>query len=121
MIKTQGLTHIHLMVEDLDRSTRFYQSVFGMETLFRQGPDMIFMRTPGSDDMITLHRHHDGEEVGAMGSIQHFGFQHAEGTDFDQAIAEIEAAGGKLLKRGKHGEGDGYAYVTDPDGYLIEI
>ena len=28
MIKTEGLTHIHLMVRTLERSLRFYQEVF---------------------------------------------------------------------------------------------
>jgi catechol 2,3-dioxygenase-like lactoylglutathione lyase family enzyme len=121
MIKTQGLTHIHLMVEDLDRSTRFYQQVFGMQELFHEGADMIFLRTPGSEDVITLHRRHDGQDTGAMGSIAHFGFQHAEDADLDQAVAEIEAAGGRLIKRGKHGGTEAYAYVADPDGYIIEI
>ena len=31
MIKTQGLTHIHLVVGDLDRSLAFYKNVFGLE------------------------------------------------------------------------------------------
>lgn len=121
MIKTQGLTHIHLLVEDLDRSTGFYQRVFGMQELFREGPDMVFLRTPGSEDMITLHRRREGQETGAMGSIAHFGFQHVDEADLDAGIAEIEAAGGRLLKRGKHGGSASYAYVTDPDGYVIEI
>jgi len=121
MIKTQGLTHIHLLVEDLDRSMSFYQHVFGMQELFREGPDMVFLRTPGSEDMITLHRRHEGQETGAMGSIAHFGFQHEDDADLDAAVAEIQAAGGKLLKRGSHGGHQPYAYVTDPDGYVIEI
>ncbi|TDJ42461.1 MAG: hypothetical protein E2O54_02150, partial [Gammaproteobacteria bacterium] len=29
MIKTQGLTHIHLVVRDLDRALNFYTNVFG--------------------------------------------------------------------------------------------
>jgi len=121
MIKTQGLTHIHLMVEDIDRSTRFYQDVFGMETLFTEGPGMVFLRTPGSEDVITLHQRHDGQKVGQMGSIAHFGFQHEDDADLDAAVAEIQAAGGKLLKRGSHGGHQPHAYVTDPDGYVIEI
>ncbi len=48
MIKTQGLTHIHLVVRDLERSLRFYQDVFGMEERFRDGPRMVFLNTPGS-------------------------------------------------------------------------
>ena len=38
MIKTEGLTHIQLVVSDLDRSLRFYEQVFGMEEMFRDGP-----------------------------------------------------------------------------------
>jgi catechol 2,3-dioxygenase-like lactoylglutathione lyase family enzyme len=121
MIKTQGLTHIHLMVEDIDRSTTFYKTVFGMDTMFHAGRDMVFLNTPGSEDVITLHQRHNGQEVGQMGSIAHFGFQHANDADLDQAVAEIEAAGGKLIKRGSHGGSQEYAYVADPDGYVIEI
>ena len=33
MVKTQGLTHIHLVVRDLERSLRFYRDVFGLERL----------------------------------------------------------------------------------------
>ena len=121
MIKTQGLTHIHLMVEDLDRSLRFYEQVFGMQELFREGPDMVFLRTPGSEDVITLHRRETDQETGAMGSIAHFGFHLADGADLDEGISEIEAAGGRLLERGNHGGADAYAYVADPDGYVIEI
>ena len=121
MIKTQGLTHIHLMVEDIERSTRFYQDVFGMKTLFHEGRDMVFLHTPDSDDVITLHQRHDGQETGSMGSIAHFGFQHVDDADLDRAVAEIEAAGGKLLKRGAHGGSHAYAYLADPDGYVIEI
>ena len=46
MVKTQGLTHIHLVVRDLERSLQFYQGVFGMEERFRDGPKMVFLNTP---------------------------------------------------------------------------
>jgi catechol 2,3-dioxygenase-like lactoylglutathione lyase family enzyme len=36
MVETEGLTHIHLMVEDMSRSLAFYTSVFGLEELFRE-------------------------------------------------------------------------------------
>jgi len=117
MVRTEGLTHIHFAVDDLERSLRFYQQVFGMEELFRQGQHMIFLRTPGSGDMITLHsgEHHAGES----GGIAHFGFQLAADANLDEAVTEVETAGGKLVSRGHHGAG--YAYVADPDGYVIEL
>ncbi len=67
MIRTQGLTHIHLVVRDLERSLRFYQGVFGMEERFRDGPKMVFLNTPGSPDLITLNE--DPAEVQLAGVI----------------------------------------------------
>ena len=55
MIHTQGLTHIHLMVQDLERSLTFYKHVFGLEERFREGRHMVFLNTPGSQDLITLN------------------------------------------------------------------
>jgi catechol 2,3-dioxygenase-like lactoylglutathione lyase family enzyme len=106
MVKTQGLTHIHLVVRDLERSLRFYGDVFGMEERFRDGPHMVFLNTPGSSDLITLNQ--DSREAhlaGSQGGVAHFGFRLASSSDLDTAIAEVERAGGKLLSRGKHTSG----------------
>jgi catechol 2,3-dioxygenase-like lactoylglutathione lyase family enzyme len=122
MIKTQGLTHIHLVVRDLERSLRFYQSVFGMEERFRDGPKMVFLNTPGSQDLITLNENPaEAQLAGVNGGVAHFGFRLANSTDLDTAIAAIEAAGGKLIRRDEHAPGVSFAYVADPDGYVIEL
>ena len=112
MIRTQGLTHLHLVVRDLDRSLGFYQRVFGLQELFREG----------SRDLITLNEDPDEAQLaGVNGGVNHFGFRLAQGTDLDVAIAEVEAAGGVLVKRGEHAPGVPFVYVRDPDGYLIEL
>jgi MarR-like DNA-binding transcriptional regulator SgrR of sgrS sRNA len=53
--------------------------------------------------------------------LAHFGFRLAPPSDLDTAIAEVERAGGKLLSRGRHPSGAPFAYVADPDGYIIEL
>ena len=122
MIQTQGLTHIHLVVRDLERSLRFYQRVFGMEERFRDGPKMVFLNTPGSQDLITLNEDPaEAELAGVNGGVAHFGFRLAKSAALDTAIAEVEAAGGKLIQRGEHAPGVPFAYVEDPDGYAIEL
>jgi catechol 2,3-dioxygenase-like lactoylglutathione lyase family enzyme len=121
MIETEGLTHIHLVVRDLDRSLAFYQRVFGMEETFRDG-DLVFLRTPGARDSITLNPSEEDRGVaGTNGGIGHFGFRLRESESLDDAIAEVEASGGRLVRRGEHAPGVPFAYVTDPDGYLIEL
>lgn len=121
MIKTRGLTHIHLVVKDVQESLKFYKSVFGMEERFWSGPDLVFLNTPGSHDLITLHQSSEGQPTGASGGILHFGFELVSKADLDNAISEIVAAGGSLKKRGEFTPGMPFAYVTDPDGYEIEL
>jgi catechol 2,3-dioxygenase-like lactoylglutathione lyase family enzyme len=121
MIKTCGLTHIHLMVRDIKRSLSFYQTVFGMEVKFWAGEGLVFLNTPGSNDMIALHQSEGDEPTGASGGITHFGFQLENSSDLDSAISEVVAAGGTLKKRGEFMPGLPFAYVSDPDGYEIEL
>jgi catechol 2,3-dioxygenase-like lactoylglutathione lyase family enzyme len=122
MIRTQGLTHLHLAVRDLERSLRFYREVFGMEEQFRAGPKMVFIRTPGSSDLITLNEDPALRDVaGTMGGVAHFGFQLADRSQLEAAIAAVERAGGRLVERGVHGGQVPFAYLADPDGYVIEL
>ena len=122
MIQTKGLYHIHLVVRDLERSLRFYRDGFGMEEQFRSGATMVFLSTPGSDDLVTLNEDPaEVDQAGVNGGVGHFGFKLADASDLDAAIAEVEAAGGRLIRRGEHAPGAPFAYVEDPDGYLIEL
>lgn len=119
MIETEGLTHLHLFVSDLDRSLRFYGDVFGLREVFRDGPKMVFLRPPNSSDSITLNE--VPEKAGASGGVDHFGFRLIDKNELDRAVEEVECAGGRLIERGEHAPGSPYAYVADPDGYTIEL
>ena len=122
MVKTHGLYHLHLIVRDLDRSLAFYRDVFGLEERFRDGPKMVFLATPGAGDLITLNEDPaEAANAGRNGGVGHFGFRLAPGADLDAAIADVVRAGGALVRRSRPGEGRHYAYVRDPDGYLIEL
>jgi catechol 2,3-dioxygenase len=119
VIETEGLTHLHLFVADLDRSLRFYRDVFGLEEMFRDGPKMVFLRPPNSSDTITLNE--VPEKAGRTGGVEHFGFRLVDKSQLDRAVEEVERAGGRLVERGEHAPGSRYAYVADPDGYMIEL
>ena len=119
MVQTEGLTHIHLFVADLDRSLRFYRDAFGFEEMFREGPHMVFLRPPNSKDTVTLNE--VPEKAGRSGGVDHFGFRLANKGQLDSAIGALERAGGRLLERGEHSPGKPFAYIADPDGYTIEL
>ena len=87
---------------------RLHTRVFGMEELFREGDDLIFLRTPGAWDTVTLNSEPDGGKgrPGDSGGIAHFGFRLKHAADMDDAVREIVTAGGRLVGRGEHSPGE---------------
>jgi catechol 2,3-dioxygenase-like lactoylglutathione lyase family enzyme len=118
VIATHGLTHISLAVRDPERSLAFYSEVFGVEEYYRDD-DSIQAKGPGINDVLAFER--DAKRAGRAGGIQHFGFRLVAPEDIDDAVETVIAAGGTLLRRGQFAPGFPFAYVTDPDGYEIEI
>lgn len=91
-----------------------------MKEQFRDGENTLFLRTPGAKDTVTLNARPGARDIG-RGGVDHFGFRLIDKGDLDAAIREVEAAGGRLIERGEHRPGQPYAYVADPDGYVIEL
>ncbi len=60
-------------------------------------------------------------DVGEHAGITHFEFRVTDPSDIDTVVREVEQAGGKVIRRGEFSPGFPYAYVSDPDGYVIEI
>ena len=118
MIRSRGLNHINLNVRNLDRSVAFYRKAFGLKVRFAAGRRMVFMGSPGAHDIVTLYKARKDEPIG-NGGVSHFGFE--MNGPIEKCIAQVERAGGKLLDRGEHAPGVPYAYLADPDGYVIEI
>jgi catechol 2,3-dioxygenase-like lactoylglutathione lyase family enzyme len=118
MVETHGLTHISLSVQDPQRSLEFYRCVFGVREYFRDDTQ-IQAQGPGPFDVLAFER--VATNAGVAGGISHFGFRLKRPGDIDAAIAEVQSAGGTLLRRGEFSPGYPFAYVADPDGYEIEI
>jgi catechol 2,3-dioxygenase-like lactoylglutathione lyase family enzyme len=122
-IETRGIRHVHLLVRDLPHSVAFYEAAFGMKVAFRDGK-ILFLRSPSGGDDLALHQASTPDEkarVGQPGGFEHFGITVLDRTRLGEAIAAVEAAGGALVEKGVHASGSPFAYISDPDGYLIEI
>ena len=118
MVRTYGLTHVALSVRNLQRSSRFYQSLLGAKVVY-EGPAFVQLQTPGTRDVIVLERRPKG--AGGSGGIAHFGFRLRRASDIGRAIDAVRAAGGRVKSHGEFVPGEPYVFASDPDGYEIEL
>jgi catechol 2,3-dioxygenase-like lactoylglutathione lyase family enzyme len=118
MVRTYGLTHIALAVQDAERALDFYQAVFGVVAVYRQD-GVIQAQTPGSRDVLVFDAH--APRPGQLGGIAHIGFRLVDPADIDLAVQAVERAGGTILRRGEFCPGEPYVFFRDLDGYEVEI
>ena len=116
-VKTHGLTHIALAVNDPRRSFDFYRRVLGVVAIYTSA-DFIQAQTPGSRDVLVFER---GRNAGRSGGIAHFGFRLTRPADLPKALRAIKAAGGTIKSHGEFVPGEPYVFFSDPDGYEVEI
>ena len=118
MVNTFGLTHVAVAVHDIDRASRFYQSVLGAIEVYRQD-GFVQLQTPGTRDVLVFET--NPKLAGKAGGVAHFGFRLQDPNDIDAAARAVVDAGGAIKEQGEFVPGEPYLFATDPDGYEIEI
>lgn len=118
MVKTFGLTHVAVAVRDVDRASRFYQSVLGAVEVYRSD-GFVQLQTPGTRDVLVFEE--EKRKAGKRGGIAHFGFRLQSPEDIDAAVVAVKNAGGTVKEQGEFVPGEPYLFAMDPDGYEIEI
>ena len=51
----KGIFHTHLVVGNLEKSLKFYTGLFGMQRLPFEDGTLVFLTTPGRDDLLALN------------------------------------------------------------------
>ena len=81
----QGLLHIALLTRDLKKTERFYTEVLGLKVAFRVPPNMVFLRSPASQDLINFVG--TKRRISANDALQHFGFKTTKATGFSPLMS----------------------------------
>ncbi|MCC7367132.1 MAG: VOC family protein [Chloroflexi bacterium] len=119
---------VTLGTRDLQRSISFYRDGLGwpMAEFGAETGQVAFFRTGGT--ILTVYlRHLLAEEAGQSPEGSGFGgivLSHNVRTrdEVDTAIAEVERAGGSVLRPARAMDWGGYCgHVADPDGHIWEI
>ncbi len=105
VMKTYGINHVALYVEDLTRSRDFYMEVFEA-TLVRENESACFLEV-GDDNFLALFRRDPAH-------INHFCFT-VDAYDPDTAAAELEGRGLEIIRR------EDRVFARDPDGHLVQV
>ncbi len=121
------ILHTMLRVGDLERSLQFYTEVLKMKLLRRKDyPEGRFTLAfvgygdEAHDTVLELTYNWDTHEYDLGNGFGHIAI---EVDDVYQAVEEIRAKGGKVVREPgpmKHGNTI-LAFVEDPDGYKIEL
>ena len=116
---TYGLTHLAIVVQDLDRTKKFYTQVFDMEVMY-DTQDFLQLTTPGCHDILVFEKN-EKVKPGATGGIIHFGFRLRRPEDMDGILKRIKETGVRIKDQGEFVPGSPYVFFEDPDGYEVEV
>lgn len=119
------LLHVRIRVSDLEHSIRWYTENLGFELQRRtarspQGNELAFLALPGSEVPIELCFSPDFQ-LAVQEDLMHFAIGVPDLTAF---CAELEAKGLDIWPgnwREKFAAGGRMAFITDPDGYEVEL
>ncbi|MFQ5902838.1 MAG: VOC family protein [Candidatus Binatia bacterium] len=121
MIKTRGVVHFTIPVNDLDRSAEFYSGLLGMRIL-RKNPRMVFLKC--GDDYLVLGKSQTPINSNADGDYTiHHAFK-VSAEDFDRSVEFLKQNGVQILRLEDRQDGTFQgrsAYFHDPDGNALEI
>lgn len=118
--------HTMIRVKDLEKSVDFYTKKLGfVESRRKEYPDkdfdLVFLTLPGSNDYeLELTYNYDREEGYDLGTgYGHIAISH---PDIKSIREDLMEKGYEVTEiRGLSKDSSEYFFVTDPDGYRIEI
>jgi len=134
VFRARRLGHVNLFVDDLDRSTRFYNSVCGLALEFRElGIRASFLgtgNTPHDVGMIETTKGHDRygkdghlqlpKEVGARVGLNHIAWEIDNEVELVEGYRRARSRNVPIMRLADHQVAHSI-YLHDPDGNVVEF
>jgi catechol 2,3-dioxygenase-like lactoylglutathione lyase family enzyme len=127
-VRTDGLNHVNLLVADVERAVTFYERALGMQRT-GEADGITFLSTPGTADLLALQKAGGDLDIlsgkqrtaGDSGGVDHIGFAVSDDARLDRIVEAVAECGGEILFRTTGAEGSAVAFVTDLDGYVLQL
>jgi catechol-2,3-dioxygenase len=117
-IPVSGVNELVLETLDLEAAARFYTDVLGLPVI-RRSEDRVWLLV-GKTGRIGLWSPQVGIANGRGGVHVHYAL-HVDDADYDAAVARLRERGYEPHEERFEENGTRAAYVTDPDGNVVEL
>jgi catechol 2,3-dioxygenase len=121
MVKPLQLGHANIRVRDVERSTKFYTEVLGLEVTHRRGNQVFLSAREHSHELAIRGMGPDvpGPDSSRVGT-NHFAWEMASFEDLQAMARHLKAKGVEILRVRDNTFSVG-VYFNDPDGNGIEV
>lgn len=115
-IRLNSINHVVTVVEDTQRSLRFYRDFLGIKEIQSQvdNPNITWLQLPSG---VMLHLI-ETQEAPARPQNLHHAF---EVEDFEAAKRAVQDMGIHIEGSGVRHDGQQYLFIRDPDGNRVEL
>jgi catechol 2,3-dioxygenase-like lactoylglutathione lyase family enzyme len=113
------LNHLHLKVDDPERSTLFYIGSLGFELNQRFESEFILTSKSGRS-MLVISPADAGRQSLDDTTMDHFGFSVPSEAEMTKVVETMVELGAKVIDAGAR-DGVPYTFVESPDGHQVEI
>ncbi len=116
---THAIVHVEIPATDIKENARFYAEAFGWKIQVDPQYDYHMFQTEGGPGGGFVSTKMDAEGEAMMGFRYEIGkpLLYIGTDDIEESLAQVEAAGGKVLVRQMEIPGAGwFAHFTDPSG-----
>jgi catechol 2,3-dioxygenase-like lactoylglutathione lyase family enzyme len=120
-IRVTGINHVALSVSDVKRSVDFYQGLFGMPVISRQGTAVNLQIGSGPHFLGVNAAGSNTPSISRLGfGVQDFNVDRIVGMLAEHGVTKT-ASGGPMTVRVAMRDGTPEVFVSDPDGIVVQL